>query len=138
MTVPAVNINPLVAAVDAACTAAGIPFGDTNKPVDVQPNKPYVVGFFDGGRVGDRTMLSRDGVTVWMVLHTYGFTPDSVRVGRRQMLSAVFGLTGQSFGGWQLHAPVHSMTLATERDDRVNPPLYWQSDDFTLRLTPSQ
>lgn len=131
------NINPLVAAVDAALTAVGVPFGDSDKPTDSQSGKPYVVGMFDSGRVTDRTMLSRDGASVWMVLHTYALSPDGVRIGRRLALSAVFGLAGAQVGRWTVHVPVHTATISIERDDRVNPALYWQSDDFTLRLTPS-
>lgn len=137
MTAPPLNINSLVAAVDAAVTASGIPFGDSNKPTDAVANKPYVVGYFNGGRVTDRTLLSRDGVEVWAIFHTFGLSPDAVRVGRRQTLQAVFGLSGSTHGGWTVHLPVHSSALTIERDDRVNPALYWQTDEFTIRMTPA-
>lgn len=137
MSSPVLDINLLVAAIDTAITAAGIPFGDSNRPVDVVTGKPYVVGFFNGGRVTDHTMSYRDGADVWMVLHTFGYSPDSVRVGRRRTLSAVFDLAGQVTGGWVVHTPVHSAALSIERDDRTTPTLYWQPDEFTIRLTPA-
>lgn len=132
-----VNVNALVAAIDSALTAAGIPFGDSNRPTDIVTDRPYVVGFFDGGRVSDRTMLSRDGLDLSMVFHTYAWSPDSVRVGRRKTIDAVFGLAGTTAGSWRVHTPVHQAAMPIEREDKLSPPLYWQVDDFTVRLTPA-
>lgn len=131
------DINALVAALDTALTAAGVPFGDSNRPSDVVQDQPYVVGFFDGGLIVDRTLLGRDGIEVSVVLHTYGWSPDSVRVGRRKTLGALFGLARTTAGTWLVHTPVHNAALSIAREDRMNPPLYWQTDDFTIRLTPA-
>jgi hypothetical protein len=137
VTAPAVNINAFVAAVDAAVTAAGVPFGDSNKPTDFAIDKPYAVGYFDGGQITDRTMRYRDGLWVHAMIHSYGLSPDSVRIGRRKTLSALFSLAGTSQGGWLVHTPVHQVAMAIDRDDRTIPTLYWQSDEFSIRLTPA-
>lgn len=135
MTAPTVNINPLVAAIDTAVTAAGVPFGDANRPTDVVTNRPYVVGHFDGGQLTDETLRSRDGVTVGCTFHSYGWSPDSVRIGRNKLIGAVFALAGTVVGGWLVHMPVHEVPVPMDRDDTVNPPLYWQTDELTIRLT---
>jgi dienelactone hydrolase len=132
---PVLNVNPLVAAIDAAVTAAGVPFGDSNRPGDVVAGKPYVVGYCDGGQITDESLRSRDGVTVGCVFHSYGLSPDSVRIGRKALLVAVFGLGGTVVDGWTVHVPVHEAPVPMDRDDNVNPPLYWQTDEVTIRLT---
>lgn len=137
MTIPVVNISPLVAAVDAAVTAAGVPFGDSDKPADFAADKPYVVGFFDGGKIVDLSLKDRDGLEVHAVFHTYALSPDGVRIGRKRLISALYGLARSSQGGWLVHVPVHQAALAIDRDDRTIPTLYWQSDEFTIRLTPA-
>lgn len=134
---PAVNINPLVAAIDAALTAVGIPFGDSNRPTDFVPARPYVVGFFDGGRLWDKSLRSRDQVTVSALFHTYAQLPDAVRVGRSKTIAAVMSLAGTTQGGWLVHTPVHTTALPIEREDKLSPVLYWQTDDFMFRLTPA-
>lgn len=135
MTAPTLNISPLVTAIDAAVTAAGIPFGDANKPGDAVAARPYVVGHFDGGQITDATMRSRDGVTVGCTFHTYGLSPEAVRGGRQRLLTAVFGLAGQTVDGWVVHMPVHEAPVPMDRDDDVNPALYWQTDEVTLVLS---
>jgi hypothetical protein len=137
MTAPAVNINPLVAAIDTAVTAAGVPFGDSNKPSDAVTGKPYVVGHFDGGQITDDSLRARDGIVVGGTFHSYGWSPDAVRIGRAKLLTALFGLTGQTIGGWVVHMPVHEAPVPIDRDDTVNPPLYWQTDEVTWRLSPA-
>lgn len=131
------DVNQLVSALDTAVTAAGIPFGDSNRPTDVVQDQPYVVAFFDGGRIFDRTLVGRDGVELSLTLSTYAWAPDSVRVGRRKAVNAVFGLARTTVGTWRVHTPVHSAALAIEREDKLTPPLYWQTDDFTILLTPA-
>jgi hypothetical protein len=70
------------------------------------------------------------------VFHSYGLSPDSVRIGRRALLTAVFGLTGTTQGGWVVHMPVHEVPVPMDRDDQANPgPLFWQTDEVTIRLT---
>jgi hypothetical protein len=135
MTAVTLNISPLVAAIDAAVTAVGIPFGDSNKPTDAVANKPYVVCYADGGQVVDETLLARDGVAVGLVFHTYGLSPESVRGGRKLLLAAVFALTGTEVGGWLVHMPVHEVPVSMGRDDNVTPALFWQTDEVTIRLT---
>jgi hypothetical protein len=136
VTAPTLNVSPLVSAIDAAVTAAGVPFGDSNKPADAVANKPYVVGYFDGGQITDDTLRSRDGVTVGCVFHSYGLSPDAVRIGRKSLLAAVFSLAGQTVGGWLVHMPVHEVPVPMDRDDTANPgPLFWQTDEVTIRLT---
>lgn len=134
MTAPAINITPLVEALAAAMTTAGVPFGDSNKPPNVG-KKPYVVGYFDGGQVTDRSLRTRDGLSLGAVFHSYGLSPASVRGGRKALLAAVFGLAGQNIDGWTVHKPVHQVPVPMDRDDAVDPPLYWQTDEITLRLT---
>jgi hypothetical protein len=135
--VAAVNVNALIAAVDAALTAEGVPFGDSNRPADLVQDRPYVVGFTDGGMVTDRSLVGRDGVVVSLLLQTYGYTPDSVRVGRKKAIDAVYGLAGTTQGTWRVRVPVHTASLPIEREDKLSPPLYWQTDDFTISLTPA-
>ena len=135
MTAPTLDISPLVVAIDTAVTTAGIPFGDANKPADAVAGRPYVVGHFDGGQITDESLRSRDGITVGCTFHSYGLSPESVRGGRRKLLAAVFGLAGTVVDGWQVHTPVHEVPVPMDRDDKVSPPLYWQTDDVTIRLT---
>lgn len=137
MTAPPVNVNPLVDALRSSLAAVGVPFGDSNRPSDVTIGKPYVVAFFDGGRVWDRSLLSRDQVSLSVVFFTYAETPGSARVGRSKLIAAIESLAGQTFGGWVCHLPVHVETLPMEREDKVNPPLYWSTDDFMFRMTPA-
>jgi hypothetical protein len=135
VTAPTLNITPLVAAIDAAVTAAGVPFGDARKPSDVLAGRPYVVGHFDGGHITDETLLSRDGVSVGATFHTYGLSPEAVRGGRQKLIAAVFSLGGTVVDGWQVSVPVHEVPVPMDRDDKVSPPLFWQTDDVTIRLT---
>lgn len=132
-----VNINPLVAALDAACTSRGVPFGDSNKPTDVVPDSPYVVCHTDGGLLTDKSLRSRDGIRVSLVLHTYAWSPDGVRAGRRKVIDALYSVVGSALGGWIVNVPVHQEALPIEREDQPNPPLYWQTDAFTVRLSPA-
>lgn len=132
-----VNVNPLVQALDVACTSRGIPFGDSNRPDDAVIDSPYVVVHTDGGRLTDKSLLSRDGVTVSIVFHTYAWSPDGARAGRRKVIDALFSVVGSVVGGWIVNVPVHQEALPIEREDQVNPPLYWQTDSFTVRLSPA-
>lgn len=137
MSIPVLDINPLIAAIDAAVTARGVPFGDSNRPSDLIQDQPYVVAFNDGGRITDQSLVSRDGMRVSIVFQTYAWSPDAVRIGRRKAIEAFFGLAGTTVGGWYVHLPVHNASMAIEREDKLSPPLFWQSDDFGVRLSPA-
>lgn len=132
-----VDINPLVAALDAACTSRGVPFGDSNRPDDLVTDDPYVVCHTDSGLLTDKSLLGRDGVTVTLVLHSYAWSPQGVRAGRRKVLEALYSVVGSVLGGWKVNVPVHLEALPIEREDQLNPPLYWQTDNFSVRLSPA-
>jgi hypothetical protein len=138
VTVPAFDVSPMIAAIRTAIVGAGLPFGDANRPnFDATNRRPYVVGWFDGGQVIDRTMRYRDGMVLGCVFHTYGYAPDSVRGARRALIDALLSLHGTTAGGWVASVPVPQSPIPMDRDSAVSPPLYWQTDEVSIRLAPA-
>jgi hypothetical protein len=71
------------------------------------------------------------------VLQSYGSTPESVRIAVRQGRAAVFSLFGLTVGGRTVQMPSHTPPPPMQRDDDVQPPIWWQSDEWRIRTTPA-
>jgi len=134
MTSPVVDGQPLAAALTEAMTAQGIAYAEGRKPT-VAPGLPYIVGWFDAGTVEDRSLRSRDGWSTALVLQSYGATPESVRLAVRKGRTAVLGLTGAVVGGRTVLMPSHSEPPPMQRDDNVDPPIWWLSDEWRIRTS---
>lgn len=130
---PVVDAQPLADALAAAMTAEGIAYAEGRKPT-VAAGRPYVVGWFDQGVIGDQTMRFRDGWSMVVVLQSYGLSPDSVRVAVRKARAAVLGLAGDAVAGRVVQMPTHQASPPMQRDDDVDPPLWWQADEWRIRL----
>jgi hypothetical protein len=128
--VPVVDSSPLITAVKAAIT--GVALGEGKKPT-VGPNLPYVVAWFDAGTVTNRSLRSRAGFEFTGVFQCYGTSPDSVRFAVRKVREGVAPLGGVTAGGRTLRVPSHSSTVPMDRDDDVQPPIWWQTDVWTFR-----
>lgn len=137
MTLPVIDLQPLVSAVKAAMQDEGIAYDEGRKPSGVTTGRPYVVGWFDQGLITDRSLRSRDGLVVVLVLQSYGFSPDSVRVAVRRSRVALAGLIGDTVGAFVLLPPEHRPGPPMQRDDAADPPLWWQSDEWLLRTSPA-
>lgn len=134
MTAPVVDARPLVDAIEAAVIAGGVLFGDGVKPANVG-TKPYVVAFFDGGTVDDRSLKSRDGWVLTGTFHCSGLTPDSARIAVRGLRSAILGLRGAVIDGRTVQMPVHLTGAPMTRDDDADPPLFIQVDEWRIRTS---
>ena len=118
----AVAVQPLVSALKAAVEAAGVAFGDGKKPATATTR--YIVAFFDGGRVEDSSLASRDGFSVVGTFHCYGQTPDAARFASQKLTAAVLDLRGQTIGDRLLSMPEQLTSLPLQRDDDADPPLF--------------
>lgn len=128
------KVQPLVAALKAAIESgdtAGVPFGDGKKP-DTSSTR-YVVAFFDGGRVEDRTLRSRDGWSTVMTAHCYGPSPDGARYAYEHLQWSVLGLRGQVIAGRPLLMPEQLTALPLQRDDSTDKPLFDQISEWRFR-----
>ena len=132
MTAPVVDPQPLVAALAAAMAAQGIAYAEGKKPT-VTAGSPYIVGWFDSGTVENRSLMSRDGWSTVVTLQSYGNSPESVRVAVRKGRAAVLALYGQAVAGRTVQLPSQSPPPPMQRDDDVQPPLFWQSDEWRIR-----
>ncbi len=133
MTAPVVDAQPLIDAVKAAVT--GIAYAEGKKPT-VAAGLPYVVAWFDGGTVENRSLRSRDGFSLVATFHCYGSSPDAVRFAVRKVRAAVLSLFGDAVGGRTVLMPEHLPPPPMDRDDDLQPPLWWQADEWRLRTTP--
>ena len=132
MTAPVVDAGLLVAAIKTAMT--GIAYGEAAKPT-VTAGSPYVVAWFDSGTVGDRSLRSRDGFSLVATFQCYGSSPESVRIAVRKVRAAVFSLFGTTVGGRTVLMPESLASPPMQRDDDVQPPLWWQADEWRFRTT---
>jgi hypothetical protein len=137
VSAPVVDAQPYADAVKAAMAAQSIPYAEGRKPASVPVGSPYVVGWFDPGRVENRSLRSRDGFSVVVVLQSYGSSPDSVRFAVRKGRMAIASLAGTAAGDRVILPPSHEPPPPMERDDDASPPLWWQSDEWRLRTSPA-
>lgn len=133
MTAP-VTSQPIVAALDAAVTAAGVAFGDGLKPTDATTR--YVVAWFPPGKVEDSSLRSRDGFSVVGTFHCYGQTTEAARIANRVLTEAILSLRGQIIGGRQLMAP-EQLSDAWNRDDDLTPPMFDAISEWRFGTTPA-
>lgn len=134
MTAP-VTSTALVAALATELTARGIAFGHGKKPT-VAPGAPYIVGFFDAGRIEDRSLVSRDGWSTVGAFHCAGLTPESAFVATRKLREAALALSGQTVGGRRVQKPSQVIEPPpVDRDDDADPVIYVQYDEWRFRTT---
>jgi hypothetical protein len=129
-----VDAQPFADAISTALTAQGIAHAEGRKPT-VGPNLPYVVWWLDTGTITDRSLRSRDGFELVLVLQCYGFGPDAVRFAARNARTAVSALAGVSAGGRMLMVPEQSPSPPMSRDDKADPAIWWQSEEWRLRTS---
>ena len=137
MTIPVVDAQPYADAIKAALTAQSIAHAEGKKPANVAADHPYIVWWLDPGTITDRTLRSRDGLLLRLVVQHYGLTTDAVRVAVRKGRAAVASLAGAAVAGRVLLVPSHSPAEQMQRDDDVNPPLWWQTDVWSLPTSPA-
>lgn len=136
MTVTVVDPKPLADAVAAAITGQGIAYALGRKPT-VTGGSPYIVGWPDGGTVGDSSLRMRDGWSMVIVLQHYGLSPDSVWVALKKSRAAMFSLANTTVGGRRIGLPIHGEPPPLQRDDDADPPLFWLSDEWRIPTTPA-
>lgn len=134
MTVAVINAQPFIDAIKAAVT--GVAYAEGRKPT-VAAGSPYVVAWFDSGSVTDISLAARDGFEIVATFECYGSAPDSVRFAVRKVRAAVFSLAGQTVGGRLLQMPENVASPSIQRDDDVQPPLWWQPDVWRFRTYPA-
>lgn len=137
MTAPVVDAQPYADAIKTAMAAQGITYAEGKKPASVPLGTSYIVGWLDSGRVENRSLRSRDGFSLVVVLQSYGLSPDSVRFAVRKGRAAIASLAGVTAGSRVILPPSNEPGPPMERDDDVNPPLWWQSDEWRLRTSPA-
>ncbi len=135
MTAPVVDAGPLIDAVKAAVTGAGVLIAEGRKPANVG-TRPYVVAFFDSGTVGDRTLLSRDGWSLYCSFQCAGLTPESARFAVTKLRGAIRSLHLAKVDGRTVQMPVHEFPAPMTRDADGDPSLFIQIDEWRLRTTP--
>lgn len=136
MTAPAtVSVQPLAATIGAALTTAGVPFGDGKRPA-ATGTKPFIVGWFDAGTYGARTLVGGDDWTCVLVAHCAGLTPESSRVAVARLASALYSLHRTTVAGRTVQYPqnLSSQPMTVERDGDRD--IYVQAVEWRLRLTP--
>lgn len=131
MTTP--TAQPLVAAISAGLTAAGVAFGDGKKPT-VAAGKPWVVGWFDAGTVDNRSLRSRDGWVCVGTFHSFGLTPESARIANRALRSVVLGLHLTTVGGRVVQMPENLVAVPMSRDDDADPAVFLLIDEWRIRV----
>jgi hypothetical protein len=134
VTVTVVDAQPLIDAIKAAVT--GVAYAEGKKPA-VTAGLPYVVAWFDAGSVTNRSLRSRDGFELVGTFQCYGNSPESVRLAVRKVRAAVFGLFGATVAGRTVQMPEHLPGPPMDRDDDVDPPLWWQTDGWRFRAPPA-
>lgn len=131
-----IDPQPFAAAVKSAVEAQSIAYAEAKKPT-VAAGAPYIVGWPGSGLVFDRSLLSRDGFSVDVVLHAYGGSPDSVRVAVRKGRTAIESLSGDTVGGRVVLPPVHQSSPPMQRDDTGTSPIWWQPDYWRIPTSPA-
>ena len=133
MTAPVVDAEPLITAIKGAVTAAGVLIADSRKP-DGVGNKPYIVAFFDAGRVEDKSLRSRDGFSLYASFQCAGLEPWSARFAVHRLRQAVLSMAGTSVGGMTVLMPSHEYPGPMTRDDDADPALFVQIDEWRFRV----
>ena len=116
------SAQPLIDALKAAVTSAGVAFGDGVKPSPATTR--YIVAWFDAGSVVDASLKSRDGFTLVGTFHCYGSTPEAARFANKVLTGAVLGLRNQVVGTRTVLAPEQLTSLPLQRDDDLSPALF--------------
>lgn len=127
-----VAAQPLVEAIEAAIGGEGLAVGNAEKPAAAS-GRPYVVAWFDAGTVEDKTLRSRDGFYLTGVFQVYGFDPDSVQWAVPKLRAAIMSLHGTVIAGRTVLMPSHLASPPMSRDDKADPPLWWQVDEWRFR-----
>ncbi len=135
MTTPVVDGQPVLDAIEASVTAAGVAYAEGRKP-QVAAGLPYIVAFFDSGVVEHRSLRMRDGWSTVGTFHCSGLTPQSARHAVRALRTAVLGMHGQTVDGRLVHVPVTGfVSPPMQRDDDADPSLFIQVDEWRIRLS---
>ena len=132
------SVGALAAALKTAVEsggAAGVPFGDGKKPANATTR--YIVAWFDGGRVEDSSLRSRDGWSATGTFHSYGQTPDAARFADAKLTASILGLVGSEVGGRLLWMPEQVSSVPLQRDDNLNPPLFDVISEWRFRASPA-
>lgn len=132
------NVQPLVEALKATVEAggsAGVPFGRAKKPATASTR--YIVGFFDGGRVEDRSLRSRDGWSTVGTFHCYATNPDGADYAYDRLTASILALHGQTVGDRVLLMPEQLASIPMDRDDKADSPLYDLISEWRFRATPA-
>lgn len=130
MTTP--TAQPLVAAIAAGLTSAGVAFGDGRKPT-VAAGKPWVVGWF-APTIDDRSLRSRDGWVCVVTFQCFGLTPESARIASRAVSSVLLGMHRTTVGGRTVQLP-ENLSSVQGRDDDTEPPTHMVAEDWRIRTT---
>jgi hypothetical protein len=129
-----VDAGPLIKAITDAVAANGVLIAEGMKPVNVG-SKPYVVAFFDAGTIGDRSLKSRDGFSVYASFQCAGLSPESARFAVTKLRQAVLGLFNTTVGDRRLLMPSHEFGGPMDRDDDADPVLFVQIDEWRFRAS---
>jgi hypothetical protein len=130
-----VTSQPLIDALDAAVTAAGVAFGDGRKPSDATTR--YIVAWFDAGSITDRSLRSRDGFSAVGTFHCYGQTPEAARHAYRVLADVILSLYRAEVGGRVLLMPEQLTSLPLQRDDNLTRPLFDAVCEWRFRTSPA-
>ncbi len=134
MTAPVVDAQPYADVIKVALTGQGISHAEGRKPT-VAAGVPYIVWWLNAGRVTNRSLKSRDGFELVVTFECYGGNPDAVRFAVRKGRVAVSSLFGHVIGGRTVLMPVHVASPDMARDDDLQPPLWWQTDEWRIRTS---
>lgn len=136
MSAPVVSAQPLLDALKDAIAARGIAYAVGQKPT-VTAGHPWIVAWPDFGTITNRSLSSRDGFSMVVVLQCYGLSPESAGIASRKSRAAVLGLHRAEVGGRVLLMPEHRTGPPLTRDDDVDPPIWMQVDEWRFRTTPA-
>lgn len=131
-----VDLQPLVNELASRVEALGVQFGDGDEPVR-DGTKPWVVGWFDAGTYGARSLIGNDAWSVVGVFHCCGLSPESARVAVRRLTEAIKGLHLAVVDGRQVQMPQQLSATPLSRDDDADPPIYEQAVEWRLRTSPA-
>jgi hypothetical protein len=134
VTAQVLDAQPLIDTIKAAVAASGVAIGEGKKPA-VAAGRPYIVAFFDSGTIGNRSLVSRDGFSVYASFQCAGLTPESARFAVTKLRVAVQSLFLATVGGRTVQMPTHEIALPMSRDNDADPPLFIQIDEWRFRLS---
>lgn len=139
MTGPAVppSLQLLLEEIATRALAGGVPVGDGGQPEDVGDG-PWIVVWPDAGVLSAHTLgRPRSRVTAVLTAHCVGRSPESARVAARVLAGVLVGMGGADVAGWRVQPPEQLSALPLSIDRDVKPPLYTQTAEWRLRLTPT-